>query len=61
LGGWYLAIIIRERNSATQEREVHFLPYSNHKRDEVFTEEDSGKIAPAFTNSEIPSDPVKSL
>jgi hypothetical protein len=37
------------------------LPFSHSKRDEVFSEEDSNKIAPAFTNTEIPIDPEKSL
>jgi hypothetical protein len=37
------------------------LPYSNHKRDETFSEEDSNKIAPVFTHTEIPSDPEKAF
>ncbi len=53
LGGWYLAIIVDEKN---RERILHFLPYTNSKRDERFTEEDSNKIAPAFTFSELPQD-----
>jgi hypothetical protein len=37
------------------------LPFLNSKRDETFTDEDSNKIAPAFTNTEIPTDPEKDL
>lgn len=59
LGNWHLAIVIKEK--AGGERDVHFLPYNNHKRDETFTDEDSNKIAPAFTNTEIPSEPDKSF
>jgi len=43
------------------ERKLHFLPFVNSKRDEAFTDEDSNRIAPAFTNTEIPNDPEKSL
>jgi hypothetical protein len=50
-----LAIVIREKkNGDRQERDIHFLPYNNYKRDEAFTEDDSVKIAPAFSNTEIP-------
>jgi hypothetical protein len=44
-----------------QDREIHFLPYLNHKRDETFNEADSNKIAPVFTHSELPADPEKAL
>lgn len=44
-----------------QDRDIHFLPYSNQKRDEVFSEADSNKIAPVFTNSEVPSDPEQAF
>lgn len=37
------------------------MPYSHHKRDETFTEEDSNKIAPAFTHTDIPAEPDKSF
>ena len=46
LGIWHLAIVIKEKNA--KERDVHFLPYNNPKRDETFGEDDSNKIAPAF-------------
>ena len=58
LGNWHLAIVMKANN---QDRDIHFLPYSNHKRDEVFSEADSNKIAPVFTNSEVPSDPEKAF
>ena len=40
---------------------MHFLPYNNAKRDETFTEEDSNKVAPVFSNTEIPADPEKAF
>lgn len=40
---------------------MHFLPYSNHKRDETFSEEDSNKIAPIFTHTEVTNEPEKSF
>lgn len=58
LGVWHLAIIIGEQGL---ERSVHFLPYSNHKRDETFGEDDTSKIAPAFNHSELPNDPAKAF
>jgi len=61
LGSWYLAIIIDEKNGPRAERLIHFLPFSNQRRDEKFTEEDSNKIAPAFTNTGLSSDPDKDL
>jgi len=49
-GTWHIAIVIEEKSSSTkQERKLHFLPYKNSSRDEVFTEEDSNRIAPIFT------------
>ena len=56
-----MAIVVEEKTGARQERKLHFLPFANSKRDEIFTDEDSNKIAPAFTNTEIPSDPEKTL
>jgi hypothetical protein len=44
-----------------QERMVHFLPFNHSKRDERFTEDDSNKIAPAFSASKMPADPDKDL
>lgn len=32
---------------------MHFLPFTHSKRDERFTDEDSNKIAPAFTHTGI--------
>jgi hypothetical protein len=37
------------------------LPFAHNKRDEHFTDEDSNKIAPAFANTGLPSDPEKDL
>lgn len=54
LESWYLAIVVEEKNGPKSERKLHFLPFSHSKRDEVFTDESSNKIAPAFTNTEIP-------
>jgi hypothetical protein len=48
LGSWHLAIVIDEKSGA---RWMHFLPFTHSKRDERFTDEDSNKIAPAFTNT----------
>ena len=45
-GTWHLGIIIDEKN---HERKIRFLPYPNSNRDEEFKEEDSARIAPAFT------------
>lgn len=56
LGSWYLAIIIDEKNGPRSERIVHFLPFTHSKRDEHFTDEDSNKIAPAFSNTGTPAD-----
>ncbi len=62
LGSWYLAIIVEESQIGHRsERQIHFLPFVHHKRDERFTDEDSNKIAPAFTNTGLPSDPEKDL
>jgi hypothetical protein len=58
LGNWHLAIVMKANN---QDRDIHFLPYSNQKRDEVFSEADSNKIAPVFTNSEVPTDPEQAF
>ena len=48
MGSWHLAIVIDEKNGA---RWMHFLPFTHSKRDERFTDEDSNKIAPAFTDT----------
>ena len=48
MGSWHLAIVIDEKNGV---RWMHFLPFTHSKRDERFTDEDSNKIAPAFTNT----------
>lgn len=62
LGAWHLAIVIEEKNSPQKpERKIHFLPYEHSRRDEVFTDEDSNRIAPIFTQTEISSDPEKSF
>lgn len=62
LGSWYLAIIVEEwSNSHRSERQIHFLPFANQKRDERFSDEDSNKIAPAFNNTGLPADPEKDL
>jgi hypothetical protein len=52
-----LAIVVDELSR--QERCLHFLPFASSKRDERFAEEDSNKIAPAFTHSALPADPEK--
>ena len=41
-----------------QQRVIHFYSLS-HKRDEIFVDEHSNKIAPVFTNTEIGSEPEK--
>ena len=57
LGSWHLSIIIDEKNHLkSSERLIHFLPFTNNKREERFADEDSNKIAPAFHHSGIPSD-----
>lgn len=61
LGSWYLAIVIEELNGTRSERVLHFLPFSNTKRDERFSDEDSNKIAPVYTNTGMPTDPEKDL
>ena len=61
LGSWYLAAVVEEKNGQRAERKLHFLPFANAKRDEVFTDEDSNKIAPAFSNTEIATEPEKDL
>lgn len=54
LGSWYLAIIIDEKNQfKSSERLIHFLPFTNNKRDERFSDEDSNKIAPAFHHTGV--------
>ena len=57
-GAWHLGIVIDERNT---ERKIRFLPYPNSNRDEDFKDEDSGRIAPAFTQTELPGDPQNTL
>ena len=49
LGTWYPAIIVEENHN---KKKIHFLPFQNSKRDEWFSEEDSNKIAPAFSNAD---------
>lgn len=61
LENWHLAIVIDEKNGNSSERRLHFLPFSNAKRDETFSDEHSNKIAPIFTHTEIPSDPEKAF
>lgn len=57
-GTWYLGIVIDEKSWPNgEERKIHFLPYHNSNRDEEFKDADSARIAPAFTQTEIPSDP----
>ena len=55
-GQWHLSVVIEEQPGS---RKMHFMPFNNAKRDEVFTDEN--KIAPAFTNTELPSEPEKAL
>lgn len=61
-GTWYLGIVIDEKSwPGGQERRIHFLPYPNSNRDEVFKDEDSARIAPAFNQTDIPSDPEQNF
>mmetsp|Transcript_5413 Transcript_5413/g.4091 ORF Transcript_5413/g.4091 Transcript_5413/m.4091 type:complete len:103 (-) Transcript_5413:814-1122(-) len=53
-GQWHLSIVLEEK---AKERRVHFLEFPNPNRDEQFREEDSARIAPAFTQTEIPPSP----
>lgn len=41
------------------ERKLHFLPFKDAKRDEIFHDEDSNKIGAVFAQTEIPNDPEK--
>lgn len=62
IGTWHLAVIVDENNSPKEERLIHFLPFLNRKRDELFTEEDSFKVAPAFTHTNgSSSDPDRDI
>lgn len=62
LGSWYLAIIIDEKSGPrSSERLLHFLPFTHSKRDEKFTDEDSNKIGPAFSNTGTPADLERDL
>jgi hypothetical protein len=57
-----LAIIVDEKNGPRQsERWLHFLPFTHSRRDERFSDEDSNKIAPAFSNTGIPQDLERDL
>jgi len=40
-------------------RQLHFLPFNKGNRDEEFSQEDSNKIGPAFTQTEPSMDPDK--
>lgn len=60
LGTWHLAIVVEEKSGQYKpEKKLHFLPFKDAKRDEIFNDEDSNKIGPAFAQTDIPSDPEK--
>jgi len=60
LENWNLAIVVDTDSPPTPDskglnvkRKIHFLPFKNSKRDEIFSANESQqKIAPAFTHTE---------
>lgn len=59
LGSWHLAIVIED--SAPLERKIHFISFKGSNRDETFTDQDYNRIAPAFTQTDIPQEPEQSF
>ncbi len=57
-GTWHLAIVVEDKVGKA-EKKLHFLPFKDSKRDEIFKEGDSNKIGPAFAQTDIPQDPEK--
>ncbi len=56
IGAWHLAIVVEERASkqgSKQERNLHYFPFRDTKRDEWFSTDDTERLAPVFTHSEV--------
>lgn len=55
LDKWHLAIVVEEKESTSKM--LHFVTFNKGNRDEEFGEEDSNRIAPAFSRTEPSIDP----
>ena len=66
LGSWHLSIVIDDGTSATNDqpsdqKTLHFLPYTKANRDEVFSIEDQARLAPAFSKQDASGEPQSQL
>lgn len=66
LGSWHLSIVIDDGTSATNDqpsdqKTLHFLPYTKANRDEVFSIEDQARLAPAFSKQAAIGEPQSQL
>ena len=62
LGTWHLSIVIDDGTSATndqpsEQKTLHFLPFMKANRDEVFSNEDQSRLAPAFSKQDAVGEP----
>lgn len=56
LDKWHLAIVVEEKEDVNRVL-IHFISFNKGNRDEEFGEEDSNRIAPAFSRTEPTLDP----
>ena len=62
LGTWHLSIVIDDGTSTTndqpsEQKTLHFLPFMKANRDEVFSNEDQSRLAPAFSKQDAVGEP----
>ena len=56
LDKWHLAIVVEEKEAGNRVL-IHFISFNKGNRDEEFGEEDSSRVAPAFSKTEPSLDP----
>jgi hypothetical protein len=62
LDNWHLAIVVDEKKHPEPAiKQLHFLPFNKGNRDEEFNVDDSARLAPAFSRTEINSEPEASF
>ena len=57
-----MAIVVDEKkHPEPASKQLHFLPFNKGNRDEEFNIDDSARLAPAFSRTEINSEPEASF
>jgi hypothetical protein len=62
LDNWHLAIVVDDNLGRDPlSHQLHFLPFNKGNRDEAFGRDDSSKISPAFSKTELTAEPEVSF